>query len=70
MDGDARPQTRPVGKKKAARPLRRFEIAGHLDAHAVEALQLEIRRLALRYGVEITMFRVAPRERTIRGSSA
>jgi len=64
-------QARPARKKKAETPIRRFHITGQLDVHAIEALQLEIRQLALRYGVEITMFRVAtPRERTIRGSSA
>ena len=36
----------------------RIEISGDLGRHAVEALQLEIRRLAKRHGVEITELRI------------
>jgi len=63
-------QARPARKKKAETPIRRFHITGQLDVHAIEALQLEIRQLALRYGVEITTLRAAPGHRTTRGSSA
>ena len=35
------------------------EIPGDLDAHAAEALRLELRRLAKRYGAEIEESRVA-----------
>lgn len=36
----------------------RIEITGDLDRHAVEALRLEICRLAKRCGVEIKEFRI------------
>jgi hypothetical protein len=35
----------------------RIEITGELDPHAVAALQLEIRRLAERHGVDIVELR-------------
>lgn len=38
--------------------VRRIELTGDLDRHAAEALQLEIRRLAKRYGIEIEEFRI------------
>ncbi len=41
----------------------RIEITGTLDRHAVEVLQLELRRLAKRYGVEIKRLRVERREK-------
>lgn len=44
----------------------RIEITGTLDRHAVEILQLELRRLAKRYGVEIKELKV---ERPEKGSS-
>jgi len=31
----------------------RLEISGRMDRHAAEALQLEARRLAKRYGIDI-----------------
>ena len=40
-------------KKDADRDVRSYEIVGHLDAHTAEALRLEIRRLAGRYGVKV-----------------
>lgn len=36
----------------------RFEIAGGLDRAAVEALELDLRRLAKRYGAEIRALRI------------
>jgi hypothetical protein len=36
----------------------RMEIGGDLGRHAAEALQLEIRRLAKRHGVEIADLRI------------
>lgn len=45
-------------QKDSHRVVDRIEIAGDLDRHAVEALQLEIRRLAKRYGVEIKGLRI------------
>jgi hypothetical protein len=36
----------------------RIEIIGSLDPHAIEALQLEIRRIAKRYGVVVSALRV------------
>jgi hypothetical protein len=44
----------------------RIEITGTLDRHALEMLQLEIRRLAKLHGVEIKGLRV---ERKQKGSS-
>lgn len=35
-----------------------IEIPGDLDAHAAEALRLELRQLARRYGAEIEEFQV------------
>ena len=46
-----------------AKPGPSIEIRAELDRRAAEVLQLEIRRLARRYGAEITEFRVeTPRE--------
>jgi hypothetical protein len=36
----------------------RMEIVGDMDRHAMEALYLEVRRLAKRYGVEVKGFRI------------
>lgn len=36
----------------------RVEITGDMDRHAIEALYLEIRQLAKRYGVKIKEFRI------------
>jgi hypothetical protein len=36
----------------------RLEVATHLDRQTIEALQLEIRRLARRHGTEVTQFTV------------
>ncbi len=44
-------------KKKAVRE-DRYEIVGDGDAHAMEALRLEISRLAGRYGVKVRELRV------------
>lgn len=44
--------------KRAERALE-IEVPGDLDAHAAEALRLELRRLAKRYGAEIEEFHVA-----------
>jgi hypothetical protein len=52
-------------EKDSAEAVRRIEISGTLDRHAVEALQLELRRLAKRFGVEIKELRV---ERPEKGS--
>jgi hypothetical protein len=48
----------------------RIEIAGDLDRKAVEALQLEIRRLARLQGVEITDLRIERAPADEQGSSA
>jgi hypothetical protein len=40
--------------------VRSLEITGSLDRHAVEALRLEVLRLARRHGVTIRRFRIAP----------
>jgi len=39
---------RPSGER-----IPRVEISGRMDRHAAEALQLELRRLAKRHGVDI-----------------
>jgi hypothetical protein len=39
---------RPAGER-----IPRLEISGVMDRHAAEALQLEARRLAKRYGIDI-----------------
>jgi hypothetical protein len=42
----------------------RLEIRGRMDRHAAEALQLEARRLAKRYGIDIQGIRLErPEER-------
>lgn len=63
---------KPVARKRAEAelPLHRFEIAGDLDVHAVEALRLEIGRLAARHGAVITTLRVTPARRKSRNASA
>jgi len=53
-------------EKDSAETVRRIEILGTLDRHAAEVLQLEFRRLAKRYGVEIKTLRV---ERIGKGSA-
>ncbi len=50
-------------EKDSAEAVHRIEISGTLDRHEVEALQLELRRLAKRYGVEIKGLRVERREK-------
>lgn len=45
-------------KKDSAEPVHRIEITGRLDRHAVEALQLEIRRLTRSYGIDIKELRI------------
>ena len=45
----------------------RLEISGRMDRHAAEALQLEARRLAKRYGIDIKGIRL---ERPEEGRSA
>jgi len=36
----------------------RIEVTGSLDAHALEVLQLEIRRLATQHGVVVSALRI------------
>jgi hypothetical protein len=55
-------EVEPV-KQDSAEEGHRIEISGTLDRHAVEALQLELRRLAKRRGVEIKGLRVERREK-------
>lgn len=45
-------------EKEPAEDVHRIEITGSLDRHAVEALQLELRRLAKRTGVDIQVLRI------------
>jgi hypothetical protein len=53
-------------EKDLAEAGHRIEISGILDRHGVEALQLELQRLAKRFGVEIKGLRV---ERLEKGPS-
>ena len=53
---------RPAGER-----ISRLEISGRMDRHAAEALQLEVRRLAKRYGIDIQGIRL---ERPEEGRSA
>ena len=53
-------------EKDSAEAGYRIEITGTLNPHEMEVLQLEIRRLAKRHGVEIKGLRV---ERPEKGSS-
>ncbi len=45
-------------RNKTAAATRRLAVTGELDRRALEALYLEVRRLAKRYEVEIKEFRV------------
>lgn len=47
-----------MAKKKARDRIRRIELVGELDAHAAEALALEIRRLANRGARDVVEVRV------------
>ncbi|HWT82001.1 MAG TPA: hypothetical protein VN648_24705 [Candidatus Methylomirabilis sp.] len=49
--------------KDSAKADNHIEITGTLDRHGVEILQVELRRLAKRYGVEIKGLRVERREK-------
>jgi hypothetical protein len=48
----------PTGEPVEGGPTRRIEIAGDLDRQAVEALQLEMRRLARLHSVGIANLRI------------
>lgn len=48
---------RSSDEKEARGHASRIEIAGTFDPHTIELLQLELRRLAVRHGVEITSMR-------------
>jgi hypothetical protein len=45
-------------RKRSAQSARRFEITSAADRHMLEALQLEIRRLAREHGYEVTDVRI------------
>lgn len=47
-----------IKRGKSAAAVQEIEITGDLDGHATEALRLELRRLAERYGAEIKEFRI------------
>ncbi len=51
---DGRPPRRPL--EAAVRSSMRFKIAGSFDRHALEALSLELRRVGLTMGFEVTAF--------------
>ena len=54
-------------KEDRAEADERIAIAGRMTRHDAEALQLEIRRLAKRYGVEIAALRVERRDEIVSG---
>lgn len=47
----------------------RLEITGDFDRQALEALQLEIRRLAKRYGIDITKIEIEKVREEMKDSS-
>lgn len=47
-----------MDKDDTGEVVRRFEITGGMDRHSIEALYLEIRRLAKRFGVTVREFRI------------
>ena len=46
--------------RKSGEAEERFEITGDLERPAAEALELELRRLARRHGVELEQVRIEP----------
>jgi hypothetical protein len=50
--------------------VRHLTVVGELDVHAAEALELEIRQLATRHGVEITTRRILSQNKKNPESSA
>ncbi len=54
-------------EKDSAEASYRIEITGTLDPHQVEVLQLELRRLAKRYGIEIKGLQVERPEKSSSG---
>ena len=42
-----------MAEQDPSEAIARVEVTGELDPHAVEAIRLEIRRLARRHGVEV-----------------
>jgi hypothetical protein len=59
----SRARARASGARGNA-PRHRFEMTGAMDATMVAALELEVRRLARRYGALIEDFRVKARRRS------
>lgn len=51
-------------EKDRAEAVHRIEITGSLDRHSAETLQIEIRRLAKRHGIEIKKMRLARVQRS------
>jgi cupin superfamily acireductone dioxygenase involved in methionine salvage len=45
-------------RKRSIQSARQFEITSSADRHTLEALQLEIRRLAREHGYEVTDVRI------------
>lgn len=55
----ASPARVPATRKPPRDLVQRVEVIGDLDAHAVEELTLEVRRLVRRYGRRVTDLRIA-----------
>ena len=53
-----------AGARGDAGPAHRIEMTGAMDATVIAALELEVRRLARRYGAEVEDFRVKVRGRS------
>ena len=60
----SRARVRAAGARGNVGPARRIEMTGAMDATMIAALELEVRRLARRYGAEIEDFRVKVRRRS------
>jgi hypothetical protein len=60
----------PTGEAVEGSVRQRIEITGDMDRKAVEALQLEIRRLARLHGVRIAELRIERAPADEQGSSA
>ena len=59
-----RARARGKGARGDAGPAHRIEMTGAMDATMIAALELEVRRLARRYGAEVEDFRVKVRRRS------
>ncbi len=59
FDADKTQEGRRVGPRRGD-GVRRWAMTGEFDGHALEAMALEVRRVAARYGAMLTAFRAEP----------